>query len=106
MGMNVGVTLGTCHAFLGMYTGIVLRVLFFVATFALDLLNFDLFSHMLGKISYIYMTAGAGILAMDRSGKIMNRHLVAVAPQTGGWINCHSLFGMYGKYKSDSQEHR
>jgi hypothetical protein len=64
MGMDVSVALGTRHTFFSMDTCIVLRVLFFVAAFALYLLDLDLFLHMFGEISNINMAAGTGILAM------------------------------------------
>jgi hypothetical protein len=72
MGMNISVTLGTGHAFLGMDAGIVLGGLLFVAPLALYLLDLDLFFHVPGEIGNIHMAAGAGILAMDRRSKIMD----------------------------------
>jgi hypothetical protein len=47
-----------------MYTGIVFGILFFVAALALNFLDLDLLSHMLGEIGYVHMATGAGIFAM------------------------------------------
>ena len=62
--MDVRVALGTRHPFFSMHTGIVFGILFFVASLTLNLLDLDLFSHMLGKIGYVHMATGAGIFAM------------------------------------------
>jgi hypothetical protein len=103
MGMDISVALGARHPFFGMYTGIVLRVLLFVAPLALYLLDFDFLSHVFGEIGNVHVATGAGILAMDRCSKIMNRYLVAVATQAGGRVNGHSLLGMCGKNTNNCQ---
>lgn len=95
VGMDVSVALGARHPFFRMNTGIMLRVLLFVTALALHLLDFDLFFHVLGEIGNVYVAAGAGVFAMDRSSKRANGYFIAVASKAGGRINGHSLLGRY-----------
>ena len=104
MGMNVRVALGARHPLFSVYTGVVLGILFFMTAFALYLLDFDLFLHMLGEIGDVNVAAGAGIFAVDGPGKGADGDFIAVAPQTGSRVDGHSLLSMCRKSPGDSQD--
>ena len=72
MGVNICMALGTSHTFFRVDAGIVLGVLFFVAAFALHLLNFNLLLHVFEEIGNVYVAAGTGIFAMDGGSEGVN----------------------------------
>lgn len=69
MDMNVGMAVGTAHPLLYMHAVVMFGVLFLVTALAGYLMNLGLTTHMFGEIGYLDMTAGAGILPVDRGSK-------------------------------------
>ena len=95
MCMNIGMTVGAADTLGNVDTGIMFRILTFVAALALDLLDFDLPLHMLGEIGDIHVAAGAGVFAVNRCGKVLDREFVAVASQAGSRIYSHALLSAH-----------
>jgi len=79
VGMHVRVTLGARNTLFSMNTGIMLGCLLLVTALTMYFFYLDLFAHMLGEVGNINMTAGTGIFAMNRRGKIVNGKLITVA---------------------------
>ena len=93
MDMNVGMAVGATHPFLNVNTVVMFSIFFLMAALASHLVDFCITTHMLGKIGYLDMTAGAGIFPVDRGGKSGNRDLVAVTAEARSRVNRHSLLG-------------
>ncbi len=90
--VDIGMTVCTHDAFGSMYAGIMLRILLLVAAFALNFLNLNLFSHMLGEIGDVNVATGTGVFAMHGVCKCPHGDLVAVTAKAGGGVNGHALF--------------
>lgn len=106
VGVDVGVAVSAHYFFLYVNAVVMLCIFLLVATLAVNLADLYFAPHVSGEVGDLHVAARTGILAMYRSGKGGGRDLVAVAAETGGRIDGHSLLCCHRGCKPQGQDQR